>query len=564
METLRDTWPRDSRRAVKALNIIIVGAGIGGLTSAIALAQTGHNITVLERVSEISDIGAGIQIAPNASRILHRLGALQGVMERATVPSSLSVRGYASDDETTTVPLMPETGIKYGAPMSVIHRGDLQGVLLSRALDLGCRVLTNHKVVAVDQSFSARVKVRMAPTAREAWMCADLVIAADGVKSRVRRQMMNSRGCKDEPVPTGDAAYRLLIPRSRILRDPLLLSMMDQNIVVRYMGPGGHVVTYPVRNGSFYNIVLLHPAKEGTLSDDAWTSKGSRDDMLQFYAAWSPVIRRWLAHSDEDVLEWVLYVYPSLPTWIQGPVALLGDACHPMLPYVAQGAANAIEDAAVLATALTCTPNVPLALKMYEAIRKPRAERIAAGATASARVFHLPDGPEQVARDRWPANPGAAAQNPDRFNNPQWQDFMWGVDVMEETMRLWARLAKVLPLETCYPRIRKAYAYTLYMDISHGWLLSQLLPRLGVGISRRSHKMHIHIAKDIGDSLALVRSTECGSTHGARGRRICTVQETLLLEYGAAFTRRCRAPWTPRSSTSRILTSSAAHRQPDM
>ncbi|TQW01317.1 salicylate hydroxylase [Cordyceps javanica] len=474
METLRDEWSGSKRQAVKALNIIIVGAGIGGLAAGLALAQTGHRVSILDSVSEITDVGAGIQVAPNASRILHRLGVLQEVMDRATVLERVSVRRYTSDEEMATFPLMPEKGLKYGAPMSVIHRGDLQKILLDKALELGCHIFTNHKVIAVDPTFSAKVWVHQRSTGAKLWLSADMIIAADGVKSQIRRQIMNSISCEDEPTPTGDAAYRLLIPRERVINNPTALSMMDQNVGMRYMGPGGHIMAYPIRDNSLYNIVLLHPAKSNALPEDVWTSKGNRDDMFKFCAGWSPAVQDWLAHVDEEILEWTLYGYPDLPTWIQGSVALLGDACHPMLPYVAQGAANAIEDAAVLATALTCTSNVALVLRIYEAIRKPRAEKIAASATATAHTLHLPDGPEQIIRDQQLTNPGAAKRNPDKWSDPKWQDLMWGVDVMERTIHMWAKLTEVLSLETCYPHLKKAYTYTLSVNISHGWLLEQL------------------------------------------------------------------------------------------
>ncbi|ATY65866.1 Aromatic-ring hydroxylase [Cordyceps militaris] len=479
METIRDDFQGSDRRAVKALNIIIVGAGIGGLTAGIALAHTGHCVTIFETVSEITDVGAGIQIAPNAARILHRLDVLRDVMDHATVLERVSIRRYTSDEEMATFPLMPANGLKYGAPMGVIHRGDLQNILLNKALELGCHIFTNHKVIAVDPKFSAKVHVHDGTTGARFWLSANMVIAADGVKSHIRQQIMTSKGYKDEPIPTGDAAYRLLIPRNRVLDDPLTLSMMDKNVAMRYMGPGGHIMAYPIRGNSLYNIVLLHPAKSETLSEDVWTSKGSREDMLKFCAGWSPAVQKWLAHADEDVPEWNLYVYPDLPTWTQGNVALLGDACHPMLPYVAQGAANAMEDAAVLATALTCTSNVRLALKMYETIRKSRAEKIAASATATAYTLHMPDGPEQIARDQGLVSPGAAKHNPDKWSNVEWQDFMWGVDVTEVTIRMWMELAKVLSLEKRYPHFTRAYTYTLFVDISRVWLLKQLHSAMG-------------------------------------------------------------------------------------
>ncbi|CAN8106108.1 unnamed protein product [Discula destructiva] len=251
---------------------------------------------------------------------------------------------------------------------------------------------------------------------------------------------------KDRPCPTGDAAYRLLIPREKVQHDPELLAMLDQNVAVRYMGPGGHIMAYPLRGNKMYNMVLIHPAKaSGEADEDVWTTAGDRREMMDFYRNWSPAIQKWLSHVGEEILEWTLNTYPSLPTWFRGGVALVGDACHPMLPYVAQGASNAIEDAAVITVALTCTPDVHSALALYEAIRKERAEKIAASALHTARSIHLPDGPEQEERDeiiqRAGSNDGSGEPaTADKWIDREWQDYMWGVDVMRETVDKWNEL----------------------------------------------------------------------------------------------------------------------------
>lgn len=328
--------------------------------------------------------------------------------------------------------------------MSVIHRGDLQRILLNAAKKSGCRILTSHTVVAADPKFSARVRVRNGKTGKLSWFSGDVVVAADGTKSTLRRQMALANGYKDQPIATGDAAYRLLVPREKIQHDPVLLGMMEQSVAMRYMGPGGHVMAYPVKGNAAYNLVLIHPAKPANMTgaEDSWTSRGDRKEMLDFYSGWSPAIRRWLDHADDDIWEWTLYVYPKIPRWTQGSIALIGDACHPMLPYVAQGAANAIEDAAVLAAALTCTADVRLALRVYELVRKDRGEQIAASARATATTLHLPDGPEQRQRDEAIVNAGSGAEHPDRWSNAKWQDFMWGIDVMRETIDGWNELVQ--------------------------------------------------------------------------------------------------------------------------
>jgi salicylate hydroxylase len=350
---------------------------------------------------------------------------------------------------------MPGIGLKYGAPSSVIHRGDLQRVLLAAAISSGCRVLTSQQVVMVDSKFSASIQVLDHRTGGAFWLRGDIVIAADGTRSALRRQMATAMGIPDQSIPTGDEAYRLLIPREKIQHDPRLLAMLDQNVAMRYMGPGGHVMAYPVKNNTLYNIVLLHPDEKAVdhvqqesshkAEEDQWTTRGTREEMLSEYRSWSPLIRTWLSHvtDDESVLKWRLRTHPSLPSWVRGRVALAGDACHPMLPYVAQGAAQGLEDAGVLAVALTCTGDVDVALGVYEAVRKGRAERIAASATATGKSLHLSDGQAQRARDEViRGEEGKDVVSEDKWRDEEWREYMWKTDVMRETLENWEALER--------------------------------------------------------------------------------------------------------------------------
>jgi len=353
---------------------------------------------------------------------------------------------------------MPEIGQLYGAPMGVIHRGDLQQILLGAVQQSGGRIFTSRTVLGVDEAFYPRVLVRNNKNGKKVWLRADVVIAADGIQSTVRRQIgqMEKGSHHETPVATGDSAYRLLIPRERVQHDAALLAMLDQNVAMRYMGPGGHIMAYPVKQNSLYNIVLLHPTSTDTATETTmdtggspWTTQGSRTEMLHFYRNWSPAIRAWLSYADQDLLEWTLQTAAPLPHWARNSVALIGDACHPMLPYVAQGAANAIEDAAVLMTAFTLTSDVILALRVYEAVRKTRAEVIAASASSTGRSLHLPDGSEQHERDEAIRNAGkglhtGAEDTSDKWRDPSWQDFMWGVDVMRETVENWEALTAMV------------------------------------------------------------------------------------------------------------------------
>ncbi|KAJ4301272.1 hypothetical protein N0V90_003363 [Kalmusia sp. IMI 367209] len=430
----------EHRVAVRPLRVIIVGAGIAGLTLGTGLAQVGHDVTILEQVNEIAEVGAGIQIAPNAARILRRFGLLEEVLEYANVMEKNSLRRYANDEELGTAPFMPEVEVKYGAPLAVIHRGDLQRILIRAAKSSGCYIVTSQKVIEADTARGAHVQ-----TADGTWYSGDVVFAADGIKSTLRAQIAAAYGITDSAIPTGDAAYRVLIPRETIQHDKEALAMLDQNVGMRYMGPGGHVMAYPVRNNTLYNMVLLHPAQEHISHEagESWTRKGNKAEMLDFYKDWSPLIRKLLSYVPEgEVLEWTLNSHAPLPRWVEGNIALVGDACHPMLPYVAQGAANAIEDAGTLAAALTCTDDVRLALGVYEAVRKERGERIQASATAVRGSLHLEDGPEQERRDEAiRRSKGGKGDNPDLWADRKWQEYMWGVDVMRETIEEWEALA---------------------------------------------------------------------------------------------------------------------------
>lgn len=184
-------------------------------------------------------------------------------------------------------------------------------------------------------------------------------------------------------------------------------------------------MAYPIKNNSVYNMVLLHPQKPSTSNAESWTNKGDKNEMMEFYKDWCPEVRDLLSYvPDGEVLEWTLNTHQSLPSWHEGRIVLIGDACHPMLPYVAQGAAQAIEDAGVLACVLSMISNeqdLELAIEVYERVRKHRGEAIQQSAAQTRKALHLPDGPAQIQRDEALAGQGA---NPDMWANQKWQDFV--------------------------------------------------------------------------------------------------------------------------------------------
>ena len=325
---------------------------------------------------------------------------------------------------------------KYDAPLAVIHRPDLQRILLDALAAAHVDIRLNQKATKVDPNFSGRIQVNSGEC-----IDGDLIIAADGIKSTIRGQMAARHGVVDRTIPTGDAAYRLVIPREKLRRDPELLKMVDTNNAIRWMGQGAHVVSYPVKNNQAYNMVLVHPQKPGSGTKESWSNKGDKKEMLEVYKDWNHVLLRLLTYIPEgEIMEWTLNSHVPLPTWVENCCALAGDACHPMLPYVAQGAAQAMEDAGVLTVLLSLAEEAPLALRVYEKLRKTRAEEIQNSADRTRTTLHLPDGRQQEERDRKMSGKG---RNPDLWLDQKWQDFMWDVDVMKDALVGWERLAAV-------------------------------------------------------------------------------------------------------------------------
>lgn len=390
------TNPRD-RGVDSTLKIIIVGAGLGGLGAAIALRLAGHEVVILESAREIGEVGAGIQCLPNSTRILQSWD-IHGALEKAASHTeTCNIIGWKG--ELISSYAFSQAAEEYGSPFYDFHRADLHGVLYERALELGAEIRTKFEVV--DMSFDEESSVARVIIKNQEDQTADLVIGADGINSRCREILL---GRKEPPHRTGDMAYRLLLDANEIRKDPELATYVDGKAVNYWYGPGAHVVTYPLRNSSLLNMVLLVP--DNMPEEGPSTLQGYVDEMQGLFRDWDPRIGKLLAMCP-SVLRWRLCIRKSIDSWVHpsGCFALLGDSAHATLPYLASGAGITFEDGAVLGQCLDrieskSATEKKKALAVYEKCRKLRTETVVQRGTIQQDLNHLDDGPEQQERDK--------------------------------------------------------------------------------------------------------------------------------------------------------------------
>lgn len=350
--------------ATGPLNVAIIGAGIGGLAAAACLRRCGINATVYEQAGRFTRVGAGIQMSPNAMKVLRAIGLEDYLRRIAFTPTSFLNREAASGTITNDHPLGEAAEKQYGAPYLLMHRADLHEAIASTVA--GSAVQRNRRLTGIDQD-AGRATLHFADGGVVA---ADVVIAADGVHSTVREWMLGA----ERPRWTGRVAYRTTFAAA------LLGGMEIEPSCTKWWGPDRHIVTYyttATRDEVYF--VTSQPEPVEWMTQESWSAKGDVQALRDAFRDFHPQVRQFLAACPE-VHKWVLLERDPLPRWCEGRVTLLGDAAHPMTPYMAQGAANALEDAAVLSRCLTGVDadGVPAALKRFEAHRKPRTSQVQA------------------------------------------------------------------------------------------------------------------------------------------------------------------------------------------
>ena len=359
----------------KPLEISIVGAGIGGLVAALALKKRGHKPTIYEKTESLSELGAGIQLSPNANKVLEYLGVMEELQADVYEPEAFQFVHYRTGKVLAQRSLKNSSVKIYGSPNYDVHRADLQKALLTVINKEEIQIEKNSEILDLyEEANSAFIRTK------ESVIESDAVIGADGIHSIVRKKLWG----EDQARYTGNVAWRMLVPIKEISSE-----FLQQNTKV-WLGPKKHFVQYLVKGGKFLNCVCLVEQKKWMNED--WSEKGDISELKNIFSDWHPEIQNILESTKPDSLyKWGLHDRAPMNKWSKGRFSLLGDAAHPMLPFVAQGAAMAIEDGIVLASSLSSFDNVEPGLYDYENKRKYRTAKAQKTAIRNATIFHLSD-----------------------------------------------------------------------------------------------------------------------------------------------------------------------------
>ncbi len=353
--------------------VLIAGAGIGGLVAALAMVQRGIDVEIFEQASELRELGAGVQLSANGTRVLIALGLEQAMQNIASEPSGKQIRLFSTGRTWKLFDLAASSRATYGAPYWMVHRGDFHRVLLDafNARAPG-RLHLGSRCIGFDDDGDA-IWMRLANGKRQH---GDVVVGADGVHSEIRGQI----GGDSKPFFAGVAAWRGLVPMER------LPSWMQRDVGTNWVGPGGHVVTYPVRRGELLNFVGIFEGENWPV--ESWTERGTKQACGGCFGGWNEEIHTIIENLDVPY-KWALLGRDPLDRFVSGRACLIGDAAHPTLPFLAQGANIAIEDGMVLARCLErFAPEE--ALQRYERARLGRTNSIVIKSAENAKRFHNP------------------------------------------------------------------------------------------------------------------------------------------------------------------------------
>ncbi|AGH42925.1 FAD-dependent monooxygenase [Paraglaciecola psychrophila] len=352
--------------------IVIAGAGIGGLCAALALAKHGFDVAIYEQSSHLGEVGAGLQLSPNAIHVLQALGIADKVKAKAFRPKSAVMRHYQTGKTYFTVPLADTATQKYGADYLHVHRADLHRTLLDACQSMEVSIHLGQAVESYQHDFQ-NLTIHLANGES---LKAGVLIGADGIKSKVQACMLGQTSAEF----TGQVAWRGVVEVKKL---PYELIKPNANL---WVGPGKHFVSYYLRGGDLVNFVAVQERTDW--QKESWNEPGDINELRQTFDGWHPEVTKLLAATESCFL-WALFDRQPLNQWTDSNVALLGDACHPMLPFLAQGAAMAIEDSYALAHCLASDTDTHTALQTYQNIRLPRSRDIQLNARKNAALYHM-------------------------------------------------------------------------------------------------------------------------------------------------------------------------------
>ncbi len=361
------------------MHILVAGGGISGLTLALAAHKAGHDVELYEQAGALTEIGAGIQLSPNAMRVFDWLGVSSAIEHRAFRPRAMELRLGKSGTQIFSLPLREAAVQRWGAQYLHVHRADLISVLkdalearVPGSLHLGRRVadvITGGEEGAPALVFDDGTRAD-----------GDLVVGADGIHSQVRCVLFGP----DAPRFTGHVAWRCTVPLAALGAD------VAPETACVWTGTRRHAVTYRLRGGSLVNFVGVVEQPSLSAREESWVSQGERAEALNDFRGWHPTILGILTAA-EKLNIWALHDRPPLRAWVKGRAVLIGDACHPMVPFLAQGAAMGIEDAFVLVKELGRHARLSDALAAYVGARRPRTAAVQAAAERNGRLYHGTD-----------------------------------------------------------------------------------------------------------------------------------------------------------------------------
>ncbi len=356
----------------KTHHVAIAGAGIAGLASAIAMARCGHRVTVLEQAVAIDEVGAGLQIGPNAAHALRELGVWDALQPNTFAPQHIVIRNGWTGRTLSRIDLVNRFERRFGAPYRVAHRADLIAALLQTAQSLPAICIRTDCPVAGYLKLDDSLSVDLAHAEP---LPADALIGADGIHSRIRNTLLND----GPPDYAGHAIYRALMPSTDVPE------ATDRHSVTLWLCPGGHVVHYPVGAGRQMNIVAVADSR---WVEDGWHTRAEPAEVASHYRDIAAPLRDLLA-APASWHKWAAADRRPVSRWGEGPVTLIGDAAHPCLPYLAQGAAMALEDAVTLGQHCSATDRIETAFRNYEAARRLRTARVTRHSRTVGRLYHM-------------------------------------------------------------------------------------------------------------------------------------------------------------------------------